>query len=273
MTTSHPLVQTLRRILATLQDSGAALEAIAEAEAALTELERELAAAQEEKAKFVSVVTHELRLPMTSIQGYTDLLRQGAMGAVNENQLNFLNVIRSNVHRMNALITSLSDMTKAEAGRLAVETSPQALSPLAAKAIEAKKEVLAEFQQTVEDQIPGDLPPVQADPARVQQVIEHLLDNAAKYADPGGTITVGAEDKGERVRLTVHDRGYGIPPEEQDKVFEPFYRSDDQRVRDRHGWGLGLPLCRRLLALMSGSVGLESRPGEGTTVWLDLPKA
>jgi signal transduction histidine kinase len=272
-TPAHPLIQTVRRVLENLRNSGAAQEAIAEAEAALAELERELAAAQEERAKFVSVVTHELRLPMTSIQGYTDLLRQGAMGAVNENQLNFLNVIRSNVLRMNSLITSLSDMTKAEAGRLAVETGPQALRPLVEKAVEAKKEVLAEFQQTVDLQIPANLPQVQADPARLQQVIEHLVDNAAKYADPGGSVAVNAEDRGERVRLTVHDRGYGILPEEQEKIFEPFYRSDDQRVRDRHGWGLGLPLCRRLLALMSGEVGLESRPGEGTTVWLDLPKA
>ncbi|TAK12283.1 MAG: HAMP domain-containing histidine kinase [Anaerolineae bacterium] len=263
---SHPNIDKLRSALD-------ALGADAETRAALDALEAELANATDEKAKFVSVITHELRLPMTSIQGYTDLLRQGAMGEINDNQRNFLNVIRANVHRMNALVTSLSDMTKAEVGRLKLDPATVALRPLVDKAAGAKKEALAEFEQTVDNQVAEGLPNVLADPQRVQQVLEHLIDNAARYADPGGTITVGAEDKNGSIRITVHDNGYGIPEEDLPKVFEPFYRSDDQRVRDKHGWGLGLSVCRQLVALMSGNVGLESRPGEGTTVWVELPKA
>lgn len=263
---SHPNIEKLR---AALDAAGAD----ADARAALDALEADLAAATDEKAKFVSVIAHELRLPMTSIQGYTDLLRQGAMGEINENQRNFLNVIRANVHRMNSLVTSLSDMTKAEVGRLKVEAEAVALRPLVDKAGDTKKEVLAEFEQTLDNQIPEGLPNVLADPARVQQVLEHLIDNAARYADPGGMITVSADEMNGGIRLTVHDKGYGISEEDQPKLFEPFFRSDDQRVRDKHGWGLGLSVCRQLLALMSGDVGLESRPGEGTTVWVDLPKA
>lgn len=266
MSATHPKIEHLRQALEAAGVDG-------EARTALDALENELAAAADEKAKFVSVITHELRLPMTSIQGYTDLLRGGAMGEVNENQLNFLNVIRANVHRMNALVTSLSDLTKAEAGRLTLETSPQALAALVDKAAEARKETFAEFEQTVANEVPAALPAVQVDPHRIQQVLEHLLDNAAKYSDPGGTITVTAEEKGGKIRLTVEDHGYGILPEDQPRLFEPFFRSDDQRVRDRHGWGLGLSVCRSLIALMQGEVGLESRPGEGTRVWLDLPKA
>lgn len=266
MTPNHPQIALLRQRLE-------ALGADEETRAALAALETEIESAIDEKAKFVSVITHELRLPMTSIQGYTDLLRGGAMGEINENQLNFLNVIRANVHRMNALVTSLSDMTKAEAGRLALEASPQALRPLIDKAAEAKKEVLTEFQQTLDNQVSADLPPVQADPQRVQQILEHLLDNAAKYSDPGSTVTITAEESGANIRLKVHDTGYGIPPEDLPRVAEPFFRSDDQRVRDRYGWGLGLSVVRSLLALMHGDLGLESRPGEGTTAWVDLPKA
>jgi signal transduction histidine kinase len=227
--------------------------------------------ANQAKTKFVSVVTHELRIPMTSIKGYTDLLRQGTVGPINEQQLNFLNVIRNNVERMSALVSDLSDISRIEAGRLKLECSLVSVQEYLDETICSLGPKLEEKGQALKVEIPQDLPKVYADPNRLMQVLTNLLSNAWKYSPPGGEIQILARPDGEMVRLEIIDNGIGISPEDQAMLFEQFFRSEDAAVREQQGWGLGLNVAKRLVEIMGGTIGFSTRPGHGSTFWFTLP--
>jgi len=229
--------------------------------------------ARAEKAQYVSVISHELRLPMTSIKGYTDLLLKGMTGALNEMQTNFLGVIRNNVERMSGLISDLSDLSKAESGRLKMQSQAFPLAMQVQKAAETWQQACAEKKQTLHLELPADLPMVQGDPQRVAQIVSILLKNAHLYTPAGGQITVRASAAGDMVRLSVQDTGIGIASEDAEHVFEQFFRSEDQRVRDHPGWGLGLSVAQALTRLMGGEIGFESKAENGSTFWVRLPAA
>jgi len=144
------------------------------------QLRRDMLEVEESKAKFISVVTHELRIPLTSIKGYTDLMRQAAVGPINEMQANFLNVIRNNVERMSALLSNLSDLSKLEVGRLLTKCSFISLRHHVGQAGEVLRPGIEEKEQTLTVEIPPDLKQIYADPAQVEQVVTSLLGNASK---------------------------------------------------------------------------------------------
>ncbi len=229
--------------------------------------------ANQSKTKFVSVVTHELRIPMTSIRGYTDLLRQQAVGPINEQQLNFLNVVRNNVDRMSALVADLSDISRIESGRLKLECTSLSLEKYVAEALRNLRPKISEKSQKLEVELPPDLPQVYADANRLVQVLNNLVSNAWKYSPPGGKIHLTASRVGEFVRLEVSDNGVGISEEDQAHLFNQFYRSEDPIVRDEQGWGLGLNVSRHLVELMGGKIGVRSAHQVGSTFWFTLPVA
>jgi signal transduction histidine kinase len=229
--------------------------------------------ANQSKTKFVSVVTHELRIPMTSIRGYTDLLRQEAVGPINEQQLNFLNVVRSNVDRMSALVADLSDISRIESGRLKLECTSLSLEKYVAEALRNLRPKISEKSQKLEVELPPDLPQVYADANRLVQVLNNLVSNAWKYSPPGGKIRLTASRVSEFVRLEVSDNGIGISEEDQAHLFSQFYRSEDPIVRDEQGWGLGLNVSRHLVELMGGKIGVRSAHQVGSTFWFTLPVA
>ncbi|MBN2147103.1 MAG: GAF domain-containing sensor histidine kinase [Anaerolineales bacterium] len=227
--------------------------------------------ANQAKSKFVSVVTHELRIPMTSIKGYTDLLRQGAVGPVNEMQQNFLGVIRNNVERMSVLVSDLSDISHIETGRLLLKCSLIQLPPCLEETLNSLTPRLDEKDQHLEVHMAPDLPPVFADSNRLVQVLTNLISNANKYTPAGGNISVNISVSGEFVRVGVKDSGIGISEEDQQNLFSQFFRSENPDVREQQGWGLGLNLTKRLVVLMGGEIGAQSTLGQGSTFWFTLP--
>lgn len=242
-------------------------------------LRRQVELAGEDKNRFVSLISHEVKTPMTSVKGYADLLLSGLVEGNQKTQiqLDYLKVIRANIDVMSGIISDLADITKAEAGHLYLQITPVFLGEVVAEALFRQKKVDPTLP-TIHTHFPLALPPVWADHQQTLQVIVRLLDNACRHTPIDGTITIRAElaappGRPEMVRVTVQDTGVGISPEAREQVFEPFFRFTPAWVRRRPGSGLGLSLARSLVTAMGGQIWLESHPGLGTTVHFTLPPA
>jgi signal transduction histidine kinase len=233
------------------------------------------------KSEFVSFVSHELKNPMTSIKGYTELLAAGAVGPVTEAQANFLSTIRSNVDRMSTLVSDLADVSRIEAGRLRLDFKAFGIKDVINEVVRSMRRQIEEKSQTLTIQLP-ELPDVWADRTRVLQIVTNLVSNAHKYTPEGGLITAAAEmsanhwdAEGPRqvVHFWVQDTGIGIAEEDQEKIFQKFFRSEDPKTREVTGTGLGLNITRSLVEMQGGRIWFESEFRKGTIFHFTVPVA
>ncbi len=232
------------------------------------------------KSDFVSFVAHELKNPLTSVKGYTELIAKQAVGPVNEMQANFLGTISHNIERINTLVSDLNDMAKIEVGRLRLDFKATGVPEMVDKVIMSTKKQIEEKQQTLLLNVPKDLPLVWADRMRVEQVMVNLVSNAHKYTPAGGNVEVAAEvcdnqwdENGPArvVHLWVKDNGIGINEEDQKKIFQKFFRSDDPKTREVTGTGLGLNITKSLVEMQGGRIWFESEFRKGTTFHFTIP--
>lgn len=230
-------------------------------------------AANQAKSDFVSLVTHELRLPMTSIKGYTDLLNSGMAGSLSDQQRQFLEVIRRNLDRMNTLISDLSDINRIESGRMQFENRDFDLRDVVEDVLASLREAIEAKEQTVTVEIEDDLPPVHADPTRIAQVLSNLVNNAHKYTPSGGVITIRADYKHDFAEVVVSDTGIGISKENQARLFTQFFRAEDREVREQPGWGLGLSIVRKIVEAQNGAITFSSELNRGSTFTFTVPLA
>lgn len=225
------------------------------------------------KSDFISLVTHELRVPMTSIRGYTDLLLGEMVGPLNDSQREFLQTVRRNLERMSVLIRDLSDINRIETGRMKFELASFDLREVVENVVNDLREAIESKDQTIATEFPDDLPAVYADRTRIQQVLANLLTNANKYTPREGAITVRVRPRRDHVLVAVADDGIGISEENQAQLFTQFFRAEDEVVREQTGWGLGLSIVKKLVEAQDGEVGFESKLGEGSTFTFSLPLA
>lgn len=245
----------------------------------------EVTRANDAKSEFVSIVSHELKTPMTSIKGYTDLLVQGAGGPLNDIQQQFLGTVRSNVNRMSTLVSDLLDLSRIETGRLKLDARPEVLTDLIEETLRTTQQQIDEKEQKLELDVPEDLPSVLVDRARMIQVLTNLISNAYKYTPNGGQILISANyvnnesntnnggSGGDCVMCAVKDSGVGISEEDQAQLFTKFFRSSDPAVRDVPGTGLGLSITKSLIEMHGGEIWVESAVGKGTTFSFSVPVA
>lgn len=232
------------------------------------------------KSQFISMASHELRTPLIAIQGYVDLLRDGAAGEVNEEQMTMLATVSRNAVRLARIVTELLDLSRIEENNLALNQEQFALDELLAEVVQEQKPSFDRRQHRVTLDIQDNLPLLMADRDRISQVVINLLGNAIKYTPDGGRIQVKAFAEPEHIHLTVQDNGIGIKEEHLEKIFSRFYTAGDVT---RHksgkeefmagGTGLGLPIVKGIIEAHGGQVWVESVFGEGSTFHVRLPFA
>jgi PAS domain S-box-containing protein len=225
------------------------------------------------KSEFVSTVSHELRTPMTSIKGYADLLLMGTVDELNDQQRHFVSVIQNNADRLTSLVNDLLDISRIEAGRVKLEPQVINFSQAARQVVRMLEGRALEKDQTMEVQLPEELPPVWGDSDRVAQILTNLLANAIQYTPDGGRITLSACTNDGMLEVSVTDTGIGISEEDQAKIFERFFRADAPLVQKSSGAGLGLSITASLVRLHGGEMWVGSELGEGSTFTFTLPLA
>ena len=248
---------------------------------------RIIEAASKHKSQFLANMSHELRTPLNAIIGFSDVLAEQMFGQVNDKQLEYLRDIHSSGEHLLMLINDVLDISKVEAGRMALELSTVDLEMLLQDSLTLVRE--RALRQGLSLTLAADegLAPWVADARKLKQVMLNLLSNAVKFTPAGGSVAVRATQAlaaagtgvsaptsqvaAPWVHISVHDSGVGIAPAEQGLVFEEFRQAGGDHLRKAEGTGLGLSLAKRFVELHGGTIRLDSQPGKGSTFTVSLP--
>ena len=231
---------------------------------------RALEEAERRRVEVISDVSHELRTPLSTLRGYLESVMSGATEPSEE----VLALLYGETARMECLVRDLRQLSRAEAGQLALDTAPVSPEEVVEGAAGRMRPLFEVKGVGLDTRTAGDLWPVLADADRVVQVLTNLLDNALRHTPPGGRVTMVARSGAGVVAFGVEDTGEGIPAEHLDRVFERFYRVDRSRSREGGGSGVGLSISRALVESMGGGMQAESRgPGRGAAFRFTLPAA
>jgi signal transduction histidine kinase len=233
-------------------------------------VERALEAA---KSDFIATVSHELRTPMTAVLGAAKTLLREDIELAPERRQQLLQMIGAQGARLAQITEEVLLANRLDRGDVRVDTARVDVAEVVRDAVEAMRERLPEsLTLTTQTEANGDAAAL-GDRNRIEQVLMNLIDNAIRYSPEGGTVVVTAAPTRTGVRVEVGDEGVGIAPSEHHAVFEKFYRADPQQRAVPSGTGLGLYICRELVRRMGGTIGVRSRPGEGSTFYFELPRA
>ncbi|HSH05473.1 MAG TPA: GAF domain-containing sensor histidine kinase [Anaerolineae bacterium] len=224
------------------------------------------------RSEFISHVTHELRIPLTSIKGYADLMDRGLAGPLNDNQKNFVGVMRRNLERMATLLSDLSTINRLETSRDEVEQQTYALQSF----LEERLDKFVDGFEAKEQSVTLDVTPEDAEiqlGKKFEEVIDNLVRNAHMYTGMGGEIGVSATVADDVVVFVVKDNGIGISEEEMPRIYESLYRGEHEVVRDsaNTGWGLGLTVAKLRAESNGGTISCESARGSGSTFTVTVP--
>lgn len=239
-----------------------------------------LRVANQVRANFVSMVSHELRTPLNSVHGFIDLMIQGHMGPLSEEQHKYLGYAQEGVQQLMAIVEDILFMTRSDSGQFEMKRQKVNTRVLARQVVTSLRFQALKAQVILDKDIPTPAPDVYADPQRLKQVLNNLVTNAIKFTPPSGTVTIRVRPHEQNtVLFSVIDTGYGIPPDDQPHVFERFYQSNHALQSKMGGYGLGLSIARLIVTQHGGEISFESIPlkdlesdaPHGTTFYFTAP--
>jgi two-component system, sensor histidine kinase and response regulator len=273
-------ISPLRDVAGNIVGASAIARDITERKRAEAERERLLVVEREQnerlreldrlKDEFVALVSHELRTPLTSIRGYLELVLDGEGGELTEEQRQFLGVVERNADRLLALVGDLLFLAQIEAGKLSLEFGAVDLGAVASESVDAARPLADEKEITLSLAV-GPVPLLAGDAARIGQLVDNLVSNALKFTPEGGRVDVRAQARNSSAVIEVRDSGIGIPAEEQERLFERFFRSSNATERQIQGTGLGLAISKAIVEAHGGEIAVSSELGVGTTFRVSLP--
>jgi len=223
------------------------------------------------KSEFVSVVSHQLRSPLSNLRWVIELLTSGRVNGVSEKQLEYFKILKENSTRMRELVSDLLIVSRIETAKLSLKKKEISLEDLTRKIIEELEPFAKASNVKVELKAPKNLPKVFADSSQIQLVIENLLDNAIRYIKEKGQVEIKLEKIDKYCRFKIKDTGVGIPEEDQKYIFQKFFRSENVMKYQTQGSGLGLYITKSIVKRSGGKIGFKSQEGIGSTFWFTLP--
>jgi two-component system phosphate regulon sensor histidine kinase PhoR len=227
--------------------------------------------AKQGSGAFIAQVAHELKSPLNVISMYAETLQSGEETS-EEFLVEAANVIKDETERMTMLINNTLNLTKIEMGNISINRSRVKLKDLLQDAFDACVRNGKENDMEFKLELPAEISPVAVDKELMRIAINNLLTNAIKYSNPGGVVSLSAEETDSSVRISVSDTGIGIDSGELEKIFEKFYRSSSSEVRKRVGHGMGLALAREIVQLHQGTLTVNSEPGKGSEFTIEFRK-
>lgn len=225
------------------------------------------------KSEFISIASHQLRTPLSSIKWSLGLLLSGRLGRVEQKQLSFFKILRDGTQRMIDLVNDLLDVNRIELSRLDLKFERISLSNLARGVIEDLAPLARASNVDLVFRDEGAPSFVMGDPFRTRMIIQNLVDNAIKYTREKGKVEIRIENDGFFVKCTVKDEGVGIPFGQQKRVFERFFRADNVFRYQTEGSGLGLFISKKIVEMLRGEIGFSSEENKGSIFWFKLPIA
>jgi two-component system phosphate regulon sensor histidine kinase PhoR len=222
------------------------------------------------KTELVSIVAHELRSPLNTIRGFSELIKKGLDA---DETVEFAGIISSEADRLNGVITKFLDINRIESGRTDIRKVPFRMHEVVQNVLKVNMPLAEAKNMTVETEIPLSTTPIVGDPDLIGQVFLNLFSNAVKYSDPNKTVRIEVVEGSETMRVNVYDQGYGISESAKEKLFTKFFRAvDDERVRQHVGTGLGLAFIKEIVEKHGGEMGVESQINVGSMFYFWLPK-
>ena len=230
-----------------------------------------LAEANRMKSEFVSIVSHQLRSPLSNLKWTIELLMSGRLGKIEERQIEYFSILKENSGRMQELVSDLLIVSRIETAKLPLKEEFFSLEELTKKMMR-EFEVLAKSSNIeIKMMAEKDLPKTLADPSQISLVIENFLDNAIRYIVGSGKIAIKIGKKNKDFYFEVKDTGVGIPKEDQKYIFKKFFRSSNILKHQTQGSGLGLYISKSIIEKSKGKIGFQSQENKGSTFWFTLP--
>lgn len=233
----------------------------------------DLKSADEARLRLLSVVTHELGNPLTSVSAFISILAKNRDGNFSEKEMNMVGAIGRGERQMRMLLNDLLDLSRVEANEMELNIAPVDLNEVVKAVVESMAPVVDEKSQTISVLLPDTVVDVDGDRARLDQVFTNLVSNASKYSPANTTIKISVSIANVMCLIEVTDQGIGISKEDQKKLFTPFFRADNAETREVNGTGLGLVICKQIVELHGGKMTLRSARCSGTSFQVQIPIA